>query len=622
MVWIKKVLQYIEEHFTDSFFFFLFFFAVLVAVNFFHFFLSPKPSLSNSLFFLLSHFGQSLVTVSFLAIACDFAKNRFPKWLHTTLIISVFLYLFSLCVESLLVLLMDISFCEGISIAFGADLQNFLELLYLSDLGLGAWLTLLIIAVATPFIALAFYLFCKFLEKKRPLPIKRGFFLKTGFFSFGFLLCLDLAMTGKFSSEEIDSYKKMLPWKQILVKIQEKNLPLAHSLISKPPINRKDLSVNKLETTSLPNIYLVICESLREDFINNVTAPNLLGFKQSCSSSKTSRSGANCTHLSWFSLFHSKHPLYWSYNKTGMFKEGSLPLNLLQEAGYSIHVYSSAQLRFYHFDEVLFGKNHHLATTFKVFPHYDNISAAQADTAAWDAFLNDAFFHKPFGNVYVIFLDSTHFNYSWPSDYATPFQPCHQLSWLHRLSTNPSHLESIKNRYKNSIHFVDSLFKQLLDRLKEQNILEDSLIVFCGDHGEEFKEQGKLFHASNLNDFQTNTPIYMKLGSSKMHVDTLSHVDIFPSILDVIFDNQKLLEVFDGQSIFKPSRIKACLSFRYNASFAPFQFLVVTPEAKGLFGFSNKFRLFQSRKVRSLSKITQEEETILMKKIDEILCKE
>jgi len=622
MTWLKKLFQYVEEHFTDSFFFFLFLLSVLVSVNFFHFFLSPKPSLSNSIFFLLSHFGQSLVTVSLLAVLCDFAKNKLPRWLHLVCIVGVFLYLFALTVESLLVLLMDVSFCEGLSIAFGADVQNFLELLYLSDLGLGAWITLFVVAIGTPFIAMAFYLICKKLDNKKPLEIKRAFFLKTGFLSLTFLFCLDLAMTGQFSLEEIENYKKMLPWKVIFVKIKKRNIQLQHRLVSKPPIDRKDLPFGKLNAASLPNIYLIISESLREDFLNESTAPHLMEFKKSCSSAQISRSSANCTHLSWFSLFHSKHPFYWSYNKTTSFNEGSLPLNLLKEAGYAIHVYSSAQLRFYHFDEVIFGKNHHLATTFKVLPHYGEFSAAQADKGAIDAFLKDSFFHNTHGNLYIFFLDSTHFNYSWAQDYQTPFQPCSELSWLHRLSTKAEHLDIIKNRYKNSIHYVDSLFHQLVSRIKDQNIFEKSLIVFCGDHGEEFKEQGKLFHASNLNDFQTSTPIYMKLGSSQIDVDTISHVDIFPSILDLIFDNQRLLDFFDGQSIYRPSREKWCLSCRYHAAFAPYQFLLVTPKVQGLFGFSNKFSVFQSNKVQSLSKITLEEESMLMRQIHEIFCQE
>lgn len=614
----KKLLNYLKERFNEGLLFFLFFFIILLLVNLFHFFLSPKPSLSNALFFLMAHFGQSLATVCFLALLCDLSKKKCPRWLHYTLIISVFLYLFALAVESLLVLLMDVTFCEGLSIAFGADFENFLELLYLSDLGLGAWLSLLIVAIAAPFLALGFYFACRHVENKTELSMQNSIFIKTGMLSLSFLLALDLGMTGKFSSEDIDNYKKMLPWKAIFFKIQERHLKLSNPIEHRPPLTRKDLVLNKQQLTHLPNIYLIITESLRDDFITEATAPTLTQFKTQCIQTILGRSSANCTHLSWFSLFHSKHPFYWSYHKTAHFNEGSLPLSLLKEAGYKVHVYSAAQLRFYHFDKVLFGNNHYLADTFKVFPHYNDLTPAQADQSALQTLMEDSLFHKSYGNVYILFFDSTHFNYSWPKEFKAPFEPCQDLSWIHRLSIQKDHLEIIKNRYRNSIVYVDTLFDKLVQNLKQRGIFDDSFIVFCGDHGEEFKEQGKLFHASNLNDYQTRIPIYMKLGNSKASVATLSHVDIFPSILDALFDNPAILKPFDGESVFKYPRINHTLSARYHASFMPYRFMLVSKDGKALFEFDNKEQVFDSKYVKVLSSIDNKSETDLMEALRQL----
>jgi glucan phosphoethanolaminetransferase (alkaline phosphatase superfamily) len=619
---VKKALDYLKSWFGESFFFFLFFFFTLMVVNLFHFFFSAKPSLYNSLFFLLAHLGQSLATVCFLALACDFIKGRSPKWVHLLVIVLIFLYLFALSVEALFVLLMDISFCEGLSIAFGADLQNFIELLYLSDLGIGAWIGLFMVSIGAPFLALGFYYVCKVLEKKHPLPLKRAVFFNLGFCSILFLLSLDLLMSWRFSSEEIENHKKMLPWKHLLLKIRERQADLKHGLSYQPPLKRKDLPFGRVKAQELPNIYLIIAESLREDYLSSAIAPTLFSFKQECTQAQISRSCANCTHLSWFSLFHSKLPSYWSYNKTGTFQEGGLPLVLLKEMGYAIHVYSAAQLRFYHFDEVLFGENHYLASTYKIFSHYGKFSAAQADKAAVEALTHDIYLNKNYGNIYILFLDSTHFNYSWPEDFSPPFTPCHELGWTHRLSTQPHQIQMVKNRYKNSINYVDTLFKQIVDTLKHRQIYEDSFIVFCGDHGEEFKEEGKLFHASNLNTYQTNIPLYMKLGPSQTQVAAISHIDVFPSILDAICDDTRLLQSFDGSSIFTPNRSRFSVSARYNASFAPYRFLLTSPEVKGQFSFSNRLNLFQSNKVKFLSEMPQDQEQQLLEHIDEIFCQQ
>ena len=81
---------------------------------------------------------------------------------------------------------------------------------------------------------------------------------------------------------------------------------------------------------------------------------------------------------------------------------------------------------------------------------------------------------------------------------------------------------------------------------------DEAVIVFTGDHGEEFREEGKLFHASNLNLYQTSVPIYYKLGSKeapKSQIRLSSHVDIFPTILHHVDGSDRLAQYFDGQSL-------------------------------------------------------------------------
>ena len=45
---------------------------------------------------------------------------------------------------------MDVSLREAFDIAFGADFANFIELLYLSDIGIHAWVGMLIFAALFP----------------------------------------------------------------------------------------------------------------------------------------------------------------------------------------------------------------------------------------------------------------------------------------------------------------------------------------------------------------------------------------------------------------------------------------------------------------------------------------
>src|SRR5207244_4463079 len=61
-----------------------------------------------------------------------------------------------------------------------------------------------------------------------------------------------------------------------------------------------------------PNIYFFVIETLRKDFLDEKTAPHLVQFEKENISLKNSYSNANATMLSWFAIFHSNLPFYWT----------------------------------------------------------------------------------------------------------------------------------------------------------------------------------------------------------------------------------------------------------------------------------------------------------------------
>ncbi len=83
---------------------------------------------------------------------------------------------------------------------------------------------------------------------------------------------------------------------------------------------------------------------------------------------------------------------------------------------------------------------------------------------------------------------------------ATPVLPV-EKHWQARKSRKEMH--AIKNRYLNSIAYVDSLMKQMLDSLKEKGLYEKTLIVITGDHGEEFLDEGKKIPVPDHLDLDT-----------------------------------------------------------------------------------------------------------------------
>ena len=58
--------------------------------------------------------------------------------------------------------------------------------------------------------------------------------------------------------------------------------------------------------------------------------------------------------------------------------------------------------------------------------------------------------------------------------------------------------EKIINLYDLEIKYTDKAINDLLNKLKEENCLENSIIIISSDHGEAFGEHGAFGHGDKL----------------------------------------------------------------------------------------------------------------------------
>ena len=129
---------------------------------------------------------------------------------------------------------------------------------------------------------------------------------------------------------------------------------------------------------------------------------------------------------------------------------------------------------------------------------------------------------------------------------------------------------------------MDYLFGKFLG----SNVVdENAVVVFTGDHGEEFYENGRLFHASHLSEAQTHVPLYYRFGSESKALlekasNVSSHIDIFPTLIDYVCGLQNIRLDLDGESIFSPTKRLFNISARYNGGKEPFEFLVESVDGK------------------------------------------
>lgn len=114
-----------------------------------------------------------------------------------------------------------------------------------------------------------------------------------------------------------------------------------------------------------------------------------------------------------------------------------------------------------------------------------------------------------------------------------------------------SELEQAINLYDGALRYVDSQIDLFVRRLDQLGIRDNSIIIITSDHGEEFKEHGKLGHGHNLFEEEVRVPLIF-LGTPAFPFRAIIHepvglVDLLPTMTDYL-DLQVPASPTDGSS--------------------------------------------------------------------------
>lgn len=517
-------------------------------------------SSSTKVFFLIYSLAQITLEILVLGYLGHILKKRFKTGVFTLFIGFCFVWFLSRFIDFVTIRLSNISVWKALdAFIFNESMENFIELIQLSGLPLGAFFLLVPLVISIPFVGIIFYKFCEKISKQNFIQFPSKKLLSVLVVLPLFMVVFDIT---HLSRADYLSFQKVLPWKQAFFSPKNEEILFQGLLKGSQEEEEALIKLDNLKITKeegLPNIYFFVSESLRDDYITNETAPNLSLMKKESIFFEKSLSNANATHLSWFAIFHSEHPFKWVEKSQKNWKSGSLALQALKKKGYQIRLYSAAQLKYYGMDELIFGAERQLVDFSFLSPHYHPKQPYESDLEVIDQVVTDIQEkHLEKGQLFIIFLDSTHFNYSWPPSFEAPFTPyASDVNLLYALS-NIKDLDRLKNRYKNAIYFCDHLFGKVVNTLKKRELYEEAQIVFTGDHGEEFYEHGQLFHATQLSQEQLSAPIIMKLSSKRRKRYKLgSHIQIFPTLIHSLFGSSQFDDLVDGDSVIEkdPSSI-------------------------------------------------------------------
>jgi len=215
---------------------------------------------------------------------------------------------------------------------------------------------------------------------------------------------------------------------------------------------------------------------------------------------------------------------------------------ILRNEGYSTAGFISGTYlkRTFGFDQG-FDKYEESVTSAQLIKTYDDVTSARVTRLVEDWLRSN--YTRPFF-IFAHYWDP-HFDYIPPAPFDTIFDPDYtgKIDGRNFMSNpevrpdmDPRDLSHIVALYDGELRWTDSNLSHLFRTLEDLGILDRTIIVLVGDHGEEFFEHGGKGHRNTLYNEVIHVPIVFWLPRIQGRVvqTPVSTVDIVPTILDLI----------------------------------------------------------------------------------------
>lgn len=279
------------------------------------------------------------------------------------------------------------------------------------------------------------------------------------------------------------------------------------------------------------NIVFIVVDSWRADTFNAEVSPNMWEYAQKGKILHNHLSTGNCTRTGIFGLFYGIPGTYW--HSVLVNQKSPVFVDHLQTMDYQLGIFAAAKLTNPEFDRSVFIKvpNLRLSSTGNS-PDVLDVGL----TKDWLTWFDSRNKNKP--TFSFLFYDSPH-GYAFPKDYPHKFKPMlEEVNYL-KLS-NDTDRSLMMNRYKTSVHYVDSLVKEVLDKIKASGEEDNTVVIITGDHGQEVNDNMENFwgHNGNYTDPQVKVPFAI-IGPKVLTSEIMkwndqtftSHQDVVPTLM-------------------------------------------------------------------------------------------
>ncbi|WP_246167770.1 sulfatase-like hydrolase/transferase [Propionivibrio limicola] len=278
-----------------------------------------------------------------------------------------------------------------------------------------------------------------------------------------------------------------------------------------------------------PNVVWLVAESLRFDMLDPKIMPKTWTFSQDALRLEQHYSGGNVTQMGVFSMFYGLYSTYWFPMLDN--RRSPVLLDVMKKENYQFGLYTSQRFTYPAFDKTIF-VNMNKADLHERSEGAIAWQRDRANVADLLDFIDRRDPTRPF--MTYMFFESTHANYNFPDETAIARPYLDDLNYL--TADFAADIGQIKNRYINAAHHVDQQIGRVIDHLRAKKLLDNTIIIVLGDHGEEFMERSHWGHAAEFNRFQTSTPAMIRIPGEKPRVVTgiTSHLDIPATLLPLL----------------------------------------------------------------------------------------
>ncbi len=162
--------------------------------------------------------------------------------------------------------------------------------------------------------------------------------------------------------------------------------------------------------------------------------------------------------------------------------------------------------------------------------------------------------------LFVHYMDP-HTDYAPPAPFDRLFDPDYRGNVtggnFFSLAKTGAEIEHVKALYDAELAYTDQQLGLLLAELERRGLLEDAVLAFSADHGEELKDHGAWTHSQTLYEEALHVPFAIRLpGIPPQRVARpVALIDLAPSVLEALgikppagFEGQSLLPLLQGQA--------------------------------------------------------------------------